>query len=77
MSCIFQVLAIRDTFQSITNQYPSKRWFQFIINHPKYSWNWNRLSQNPNLTMGIIKKYPDKPWNWSYVSENPILRFHF
>ena len=33
----------------------------------KYSdkpWDWNELSDNPNITMEIIEKYPNKPWDW-------------
>ena len=44
---------------------------QDIINHPEYSWKWESVSDNPNLTMSMIIRYPNKNWNWYYVSRNP------
>ena len=71
----FNALAIQDIHQSITDQYPSKQWFQYILNHPEYPWNWGGISKNPNLTMNMIEKYSAVPWNWHGVSANPMYSF--
>jgi len=46
---------------------------EIIEKYPNKPWNWNRISENPNLTMEIIEKYPNKPWNWIRISENPNI----
>ena len=50
-------------------------WFQFIEKYPDKPWNWNWISQNPNITMEMIEKYPEKPWDWSYgISRNTFKK---
>ena len=37
-------------------------------------WDWDAISENPNITMEIIEKYPNKPWHWGcllYTSPSP------
>jgi len=40
----------------------SKKWFQFILDHPDKPWCWTGISYNPNITIDIIQENPDKPW---------------
>ena len=46
-----------------------------LKNYPDKHWNWGYygISNNPNITMEIIKKFPDKPWGWAGISENPNI----
>ena len=45
--------------------------------HPEKDWDWDYISCNPNLTMGIIEKYPEKPWDWEGISNNPNMTMEF
>jgi len=36
---------------------------KLIKAYPDKPWNWNDLSNNPNITFDIVNAYPDKPWN--------------
>ena len=40
---------------------------------PDKSWNWIRLSANPNITMKDVLAYPDKPWSWAWLSTNSSI----
>ena len=60
----------------------SKHWFQFILNNSNKPWDWDYLSENPNITWEIIQANPDKPWDWGFISGNPnitwkIIQFNF
>ena len=46
---------------------------EFIDNNPHKPWNWDSISENPNITIEFINKYPDKPWDWDWVSKNPNI----
>lgn len=35
--------------------------------------DWNEISGDPVLTMGIIMCYPQMPWNWQKLSSNPSI----
>ena len=37
--------------------------------YPDKNWDWNRISNNPNITIEVIEKYPDKPWDWNKILE--------
>ena len=39
--------------------------------YPDKPWDFERISNNSNITIEIIEKYPNKPWNWCYISRNP------
>ena len=41
--------------------------------YPNKPWDWQGISQNPNITMSIIEKYPNKPWDWQWISRNPNI----
>ena len=47
--------------------------WSFIQENSDKPWNWNYISENPNITWDIIKENPDKPWNWYYISKNPNI----
>jgi hypothetical protein len=36
-------------------------------------WDYNWLSQNPNITWDFVLSNPDKTWNYDYLSENPNI----
>src|SRR4051812_43828561 len=40
---------------------------------PDKSWNWNHMSDNPNITWQIIQDNPTRRWNWSSISRNPSI----
>ena len=42
-------------------------------NHPEKPGDWDRISENPNLTMEFIEKHPEKPWDWHEISGNPNI----
>ena len=42
----------------------SQQWFQFILDNSDKPWDWNLLSENPNITWEIIEANHDKEWNW-------------
>ena len=34
-----------------------------IEKYPDKPWEWNRISENPNLTIEFIEKYPEKKFS--------------
>ena len=36
-------------------------------------WDYEYLSENPNITWEIVQQNPDKPWDWSDISRNPNI----
>ena len=48
----------------------SKKWFQYILNHPDKPWNYTNLSLNPNITWNIVQAMSDKKWDYLYLSVN-------
>ncbi len=40
---------------------------------PHKNWNYNYLSENPNITMKYVKENPDKDWSYKYLSLNPNI----
>ena len=36
-------------------------------------WNWKSMSENPNLTINMIKDNRDKPWDWKSITANPNI----
>ena len=39
-----------------------------IMSHP--GWQWNLMSENPHLTIAIVRKYRSKKWCWASVSKH-------
>ena len=52
-------------------------WFQFILDNPDKSWDWDEISGNPNISWKIVKDNPDKPWNWYHLSYNPNITLQY
>ena len=52
---------------------------QYLLEkYPNKPWDWDSISENPNITMDIIEKYHDKPWDWEYgISHNPNITIEF
>ena len=46
---------------------------KLILKYPEKPWDWEWISQNPNITMEMIEKYPEKSWNWEWISQNPNI----
>lgn len=44
-----------------------------IITNSDKPWDWERLSENPNIIWNITQPIPDKPWNWKLLSWNPSI----
>ena len=57
---------------AIHKEWYDKYW-QFIIDNPDKPWDWDYISENPNITMKDILDNPDKPWDWDYISWNPNI----
>ena len=48
----------------------SDNYWQFIIDNPDKDWNWNLISENPNITWEIIQNNSDKPWSRNKILSN-------
>jgi hypothetical protein len=61
--------------QLYTNALDSWRhaYFQFILDHLDYSWDWFALSENPNITLETVLQHPELPWDWYGLSMNPTV----
>lgn len=46
---------------------------RFVDQNPDLNWNWNKLSDNPNIKMEYILS-TDHPWHFWFVSDNPNIR---
>lgn len=62
-----------DIFKNFYNRIGGNPLETLILNYPNKPWNWNSLSENPNITAKIIETFPNKPWNWDILSESPFL----
>ena len=40
---------------------------------PKKEWDYQLLSENPNITWDIVQAHPGKPWDYSMLSGNPSI----
>ena len=36
-------------------------------------WDWDNLSEHPNLTMDHVLAYPEQPWSWDNLSKHPNI----
>ena len=68
MSRIKRTQQFRDT---VEKQWMQKYW-AFIQENPDKNWDW--ISNNPNITMDIIRENPDKPWDWKWISLNKFQK---
>ena len=44
-----------------------------VLAHPDKPWDWDRLSENPNITIKDILACPEGHWNWGMLSVNKFL----
>ena len=49
----------------------------FVLENQDKELNWYALSQNPNITMDIIKENLELPWDWGCISRNPNITIDF
>lgn len=40
---------------------------------PDKPWNWELLSENPNVTWEFVQRHPEMPWSWVGLSKNPSI----
>ena len=59
---------------SKTTDEDSRKWFQYILDHPDKQWNYEDLSRNPNITWEIVQANPDKPWDYDNLSINLMTK---
>ena len=59
--------------REIKRKLNSNELIKLLETFPDKPWNWNFLSQNPNITWDIVKANQDKPWNWNVLSWNPNI----
>jgi len=64
------VLVCRRLSKTIRHIIKSK----FIKETPVNPWNWDGISENPNITWEIIKANPDKEWYWWELSWNKFTK---
>ena len=44
---------------------------KLLRQYPDKPWNWNFLSENPNITMKDVLAHPNESWTWNALSANP------
>ena len=45
-------------------------YWNFIASHPEVDWDWEIVTQNPNITSEIVANNLSYPWDFEYVSSN-------
>ena len=55
------------------DKYIALRLARHIEMHPKYAWDWRRLSLHEDLTPEVVEYFIDKPWDWNEVSNRMPL----
>ena len=51
--------------------------FRYIKENPDKPWNYQLLSQNPNITWDIVEENPDCLWNYEHLSLNKMTKHEF
>jgi ankyrin repeat protein len=51
----------------------SRKWFQYILDHPEKRWSYEGLSDNPNITWEVVQENQDKRWDYWKLSRNPNI----
>ena len=52
-------------------------YFSYIQENSDKPWDYERLSENPNITWDIVEANPDKPWSYEYLSNNKMTKHKF
>jgi hypothetical protein len=47
--------------------------WNIIKNNPNFSWHWNEITLNPNITLDIIINNLEYPWDWKAISSHKII----
>ena len=45
----------------------------YIFEHIELSWNYSRLSENPNITMEDVINHPEIEWDIRRLIKNPSI----
>lgn len=55
------------------------QWIQYaLLTNLDKNWNWQRLTENPGITIEFMERYPDiGPWSEEYVSGNPNVDMQY
>jgi hypothetical protein len=57
---------------------PKDNFVVHLINrHPDWNWDWDAISNNPNIPLDFISQKIDEKWNWSRLSNNSNLTIEF
>ena len=62
--------------EQVKKEWTEKFW-KFIEDNLDKPWDWNSLSEHPNITFDIVQSYPKQPWKWGMygLSENQNITF--
>ena len=47
-------------------------YYEYVLETPTKKWNYDTMSQNPNITMKEIDNSTHLPWNYHILSSNPM-----
>jgi hypothetical protein len=45
-----------------------------VIDNLDKPWDWETISQNPNITFQNVLDHLDKPWDWHALSSGFIIK---
>jgi len=69
-------------YQLLVHPDENKRWrlsvsefldISVVELHPEWPWDYDGLSENPNLTWEIVQKSPHQPWNYYKLTIHPCV----
>jgi len=60
-------------FRNLLEVQWTEKYWSFVLDNQDKQWCWKHISQNPNITMDIIRDNPDEPWIWNGISSNPNI----
>ena len=67
------ILIVQSTRMSLTTKDIISKQFCDLVEETwdTKNWDWNSLSQNPNITLEFIEANPNFPWVWGCIAFNP------
>ena len=42
---------------------PAEKWLKYILDHPEEDWDWDEISENPNVTLDMVERHTELPWS--------------
>ena len=48
-------------------------YYDYVLETPAKNWNYNTMSQNPNISMKEIDNSTHLPWNYQLMGSNPSI----